>query len=307
MKIVTSGYKYIDIDAYAGCIAYAELLQKQGFEARAISDSPLNESITPTIRSWGGALETQYIGTEHDTFVLIDVSDPSHFDGFVDIPRVEQVIDHHPGFEKYWSDKIGNNARIEFIGAACTQVYELWKAASKLNQISKLSAQLLVCGILDNTLNFGAKITTERDKAAYADLLKLSGFSEEWASEYFTECQATILANTDNAIRNDSKVLNFHSFPAAISVGQLVIWDSQVVLNKHEPEISKILQEIIPNWFMNLVSVGENKSYFITSNTDVQKWLSQLLKVSFSGSIATADRLWLRKEIIQEDILNTTS
>lgn len=30
MKIVTSGLKFLDIDAYAGCIAYAELLRLKG-------------------------------------------------------------------------------------------------------------------------------------------------------------------------------------------------------------------------------------------------------------------------------------
>lgn len=34
MRIITSGGKFLDIDGYSGCIAFAELLQKQGIEAR---------------------------------------------------------------------------------------------------------------------------------------------------------------------------------------------------------------------------------------------------------------------------------
>lgn len=37
MKIVTSGSKYIDIDAYAGIIAYANLLNLNGISAKAVS------------------------------------------------------------------------------------------------------------------------------------------------------------------------------------------------------------------------------------------------------------------------------
>ena len=37
MVVVTSGKKYIDIDAYASCIAYAKLLNLKGIKARAIS------------------------------------------------------------------------------------------------------------------------------------------------------------------------------------------------------------------------------------------------------------------------------
>lgn len=53
MRVVTSGSAYVDIDAYAGCVTYAELLQVQGNEAEAISTAPLNESISKTVRNWG--------------------------------------------------------------------------------------------------------------------------------------------------------------------------------------------------------------------------------------------------------------
>ena len=49
MKIVTSGSRYIDIDAYASCIAYANLLNLKGIEAKAVSTAKINESITPNL------------------------------------------------------------------------------------------------------------------------------------------------------------------------------------------------------------------------------------------------------------------
>ena len=47
MIVVTSGSKYLDIDAYAGCIAYAKLLNLKGIKAKAISSAKQNGSITP--------------------------------------------------------------------------------------------------------------------------------------------------------------------------------------------------------------------------------------------------------------------
>lgn len=47
--IVTSGKRYIDIDAYASCIAYAKLLRLKGKNAKAISTANLNESITNSL------------------------------------------------------------------------------------------------------------------------------------------------------------------------------------------------------------------------------------------------------------------
>ncbi len=277
MRVVTSGYTYLDIDAYAGSIAYAELLQAQGVEAAAVSHATLNESISETVRSWHAPLQTDYQPSEKDTFTLIDVSDPDFFDKFVDLDRVDEVIDHHPGFEEYWQKLIGNNAHIEFIGAACTLVYEQWKAADMLGRMSVTSARLLICGILDNTLNFGAKVTTSRDTEAYNALLTQADLPDDWTAQYFTECQNAILQDAASAIQNDTKTPTFSTFGQPVCFGQLTVWDAPKVLAEHEQVLQDTLSGIKPEWFMNLISVGERKSYFVTNNTDVQAWLSKLL------------------------------
>lgn len=302
MKIVTSGAKYIDIDAYAGCIAYAELLQLQGEEALAVCTAPPNESVSDTIRSWNAPIKTTYEPSEHDEFILIDVSHQEHFDEIVDLEKVSEVIDHHPGFEQYWRDRIGDQAVIEFIGAACTLVYEKWKRAGLSDEMSVTSARLLVCGILDNTLNFGAKVTTQRDVEAYEELLKIANLPDDFTAQYFSECQSAILQDLVGAMRGDTKVLSFQSFDRPMSVGQLVVWDGGKILAENREIISQTLSAIKPDWFMNLVTISEGKSYFIAEHAEVQRWLEKLLRVHFKDNVAAADRLWLRKEIIKQDI-----
>lgn len=304
MKIVTSGSSYIDIDAYAGAIAYAELLHIKGDEALAVSTAPLNESISRTVRGWRAPLKTDFNPSEKDTFTLIDVSNPDYFDKIVDLARIDEVIDHHAGFEEYWQESIGDKAQIEFIGAACTLVYERWKTAGLLNRMSVVSARLLVCGILDNTLNFGAKLTTQSDIDAYDTLLAQADLPEDWTAQYFGECQDAILSDAVAAIRNDTKTPTFKSFDKPICFGQLAVWDGQQVLARHGDVLRGALAIVRPEWFMNLISVGERKSYFVTDNPSVQEWLTKRLGVQFDGSVAIADRLWLRKEVIKQDIIN---
>ena len=36
------------------------------------------------------------------------MSDPAYFDKVVDVEKVDEVIDHHPGFEQHWQDRIGD-------------------------------------------------------------------------------------------------------------------------------------------------------------------------------------------------------
>ena len=302
MKVITSGPVYLDIDGYGGMIAYAELLNQQGIEAVAASTAPLNESVSKTVRTWPVELVTDYRPSPDDEYVLIDVSEPEFFDRFVVQDRVTGVIDHHPGLEEYWHQKIGERATIEFIGAACTLVFERWQAAELLDKMSTTSARLLLCGILDNTLNFGAKVTTDRDRQAYEALKPIAKLSDDWTAQYFQECQAAILVDPKAAVDNDTKVLDLKTSVQPIRVGQLVIWEAGPVLEQYSNVIAETLSANHSDWFLNLVSVGEGRSYFYSGSAAAQKWLTDTLGVTFESDVAAADRLWLRKEIIKADI-----
>jgi inorganic pyrophosphatase len=294
MYIVTSGTPYIDIDAYAGIVAYADLLKVQGISALSVSTSTANESVTRTILGWGDVIVKNYSPNQYDKFVVIDLSNPDSFDPIVDLKRVVQIIDHHPGYEKYWSSKIGEKAVIEPVGAACTQVFEQWQKANKLHEMSPLNAKLLMSGILDNTLNFGARITTKRDHYAYNSLLPISGLSDDWPAQYFNECQDAIESDLENAIKNDTKK-DMINLPK--SVGQLVVWNAKKILSTSKKEIENIMREDGDEWFINLISISEGRSILIAENPRVKNQIENLLKVEFNGSMAIADRLWLRKEI----------
>jgi len=302
MNIITSGYPYIDIDAYAAMVAYAELLNVRGIPSKAVSTAPFNESITPEIMSWKAPVETVYTPSSEDTFILVDISDPAFFEKFVNPARVTEVIDHHPSSGDYWHQKLGERAQIEFIGAAATLVYERWQAAKLVDKMSLVSARFLVAAILDNTLNFGAKVTSSRDHEAYDDLLKIADLSPGWTAQYFNDCQASILQDLATALTNDTKILSFKSFPKPIALGQLVVWDSRGIWKKYSVSIEKTLASQNRLWFLNLVNVSQKRSYFICQNPEVKQWLRQLLKIDFKDATAIAERLWLRKEIIKQDL-----
>ncbi|MFZ1250080.1 MAG: hypothetical protein WAR37_01360 [Candidatus Microsaccharimonas sp.] len=304
MKVVTSGLSFLDIDAYAGCVAYAELLNLQGIEAIAFSSATINESVTKTIKSWNAPLFTDYQVRAVDTFVLIDVSEPEYLEKQVILDRVEEVIDHHVGHEKFWAEKVGLKSNIEFIGAACTQVYESWMKAGLLNKMSQTSARLLVSGILDNTLNFKAGVATERDRRAYDALLVIADFSEDWTARYFQECEESIFADISDALTNDTKIVKFKNLDSdAIAFGQLVIWNAERAINTYRDKIEETMTSKSINWFVNIVSISDGQSFFLASNEKIKEWAEQTLAVRFDDKLAYAGKLWLRKEIIRQDAL----
>lgn len=302
MKIVTAGLTFLDIDAYAGCVAYAELLNLQGEDAVAFSSANINESVTRTIRSWNAPLSISYVPRPEDTFILVDVSEPDFLEKLVDIDKVEEVIDHHVGYQSFWQEKLGPKANIEFIGAACTQVYESWLRAGLFEQMSETSARLLVSGILDNTLNFKAGVTTDRDHEAYVQLLKIANLPEDWAAQYFQECEESIFADIADALINDTKIMKLQQLrPDRVGFGQLVIWDAKRAIQEYRDRVEETMAARSEDWFVNVVSISDGQSFFLASNDKVIQWAEQVLGVKFEGQLAYAGKLWLRKEILRQD------
>ena len=300
MIIVTSGARYIDIDAYACMVAYAELMRHCGERAKAASTAPWNESITGSLRSLQADFASHYQSAYDDRFIMVDVSDPSQFDPIVDPGRVIEVIDHHTGFEQHWASKLGVNCRIEFIGAAATLVYERWQARSKLDLMSAPAAELLAAAIMDNTLYFRAGVTTDRDRAAFRYVAERAGIEmPSWTTRYFSDCQTAIMDDFAGSVANDMKMVSFPAVPGELCIGQVVVWDAQPVLNGNLHTITNILGGMRPHWIANIVSISEGRSYFFTEDTVVQEWAEGILGLAFKDSIARSDRLWLRKEIIK--------
>ncbi len=300
MHVVTAGTAFIDIDAYGSMVAMAELLRRRGKEALAASSAPFNSSVPPSLRKLDVRFETNYTPSPEDCFTIVDLSDPEHFDFKATPEKVVMVIDHHLGFKEFWQERLGDQAHIEFIGAACTLVYELWQQAGLAADMSQNSAKLLACGILDNTLNLKADITTDRDRAAYDFLAAHAGLSADWPRHYFSDCQAYALKDMRAAIQSDAKTIQYPNRSDQLHVGQIVLWDADKVIQSHQDAVMNTLAESGRPWYMNFIDVKNGISVFFCQDRATQTWLVDLLGISFAGDLAHADRMWLRKEIFKQ-------
>lgn len=300
MHVVTAGTAFIDIDAYGSAVALAELLRLQGEDAVAASSAPMNASIPPSLRSLDVQFEADYTPSPDDTFSIVDLSDPEFFDFGAGEDRVVGVIDHHLGFTDYWRERLGDQAHIEFIGSACTQVYELWKQDGRLDDLSPNTAKLLACGILDNTLNLRAAITTERDKLAYSDLATRAGLPDNWPAMYFNECQDFIMSDLENALVSDAKTVVYPEPQGETYVGQLALWDAQEFIHAERSTIREVLSRKQLPWFMNLIDIHSGRSVFYCEEQHTRDWIAGVLKAKFHGEVAIANRMWLRKEIFKQ-------
>lgn len=300
MVVVTSGKKYIDIDAYASCIAYAKLLNLKGIKARAISTAKLNESITPSLKKLNSKLD-EYKPQEEDNYIIMDVSNRDYFDTFVREEKIIEIIDHHVGYEEYWKNKLKEKAQIEFIGSVATIMVELYEKENLIGEISKDLAILLISAILDNTLNLKAKITTQRDIVAYKKLEKMIN-DETYPEKYFKECQLEINNNLKMSIENDTKIENINSILPPI-FAQLTIWEKESIL-KDKQILYETLNNIGAKWMMNLICLKDGKSYLIAKDKEVQENMEKLFHKKFKDEIMKLDNVWLRKEILKLGLEN---
>ena len=297
MILVTSGSKYIDIDAYAGIIAYSNLLRLKGIQSKAVSTAKLNESITSSLLELNTKLD-KYEEKEDNEFIIIDVSNKDYFDDIVQENRIVEVIDHHTGFEEYWKNKLGEKSKIEFIGSVATLIVEDYEKENLLEKMSEDIAILLMSAILDNTLNFQAKVTNERDRIAYTKLQNIANIEENYAEKYFLECQQNIERDLRMAIENDTKVEKICDLLPTV-FGQLTLWNKEFIL-ANKKIIYETLNHINEEWIMNLISLEDAKSYIISEDIKVKAGLERLFNKPFEKDILELENVWLRKEIIKK-------
>jgi inorganic pyrophosphatase/manganese-dependent inorganic pyrophosphatase len=134
---------------------------------------------------------------------------------------------------------------------------------------------------------------------AYERLSQYANVSKTWGKQYFRECQKAIEANLSEAIKSDAKYIRLGTHKQY--VGQMTVWSGQVFVKKYAPDIAAAVPAKQSHWFINVISISEKRSFFVASNNATKERLEALLNVRFVGNIATADRLWLRKEIVKKE------
>lgn len=299
--IVTSGKRYIDIDAYASCIAYAKLLRLKGKNAKAISTANLNESITNSLIQLPEKLEKNYNLYGNEKFIILDVSNPNSFDEIVKDDQIIEIVDHHCGYEDYWKEKLKNNLHIEQIGSIATLIFEKYEKENMTHNISIGMAKLLLAAILDNTLDLKAKITTKRDIDAYKKLLKIAKVEFDFNEIYFKECQEKIQENIEDAVKNDTKIdIESCILPSIFS--QLLLWDAKEILE--DRRLYETLNSFGEKWMINLISIKDETSYIVSENNCVKKNLERLFHNTFDKNIMNLHQILLRKEIIKKALIS---
>lgn len=159
--------------------------------------------------------------------------------------------------------------------------------------------------ILDNTLNFTAGTTTERDRHAATHLAKIANTTlKDFTDWYLPAVSANIVANLAQALLNDCKPLKSPlDHNATLGFGQLSLWDAKDVIAKRR-QIQEIMNAHYSNWVVSVIYISECQNYLHTSSETLDNYFVKLLNLKQRGSWLVSNQLYLRKEIIGKTIQN---
>ena len=300
--VLTAGSTYLDIDAYACMIAMAELLRLKCENAIAYSTAPCNYSVCKSLIEDGYVFKTlpHEFSVEESRYIIVDVSDPDFVKDSVPLDKVIEVYDHHVGFEDYWKSRIGEGAHIEFIGAAVTLIYREWKKSGLTDKMQNTTARLLISAILDNTLNLTSTNTTDEDIEVFNELCAYAKISDEFRAAYFSDVQANVEADLENAIFKDIKTVRDNPILPP-RVAQLCVWDTKRIFTKL-PEIRDWFARAGEPWMINIIDLAQNCSFFVCDYERHQKKIESVFDIHFESGVAKTAIPYLRKQIIKNTL-----
>lgn len=295
--IVTSGKKYLDIDAYASMLAYRELLRAlfPDAEVYAASSAKPNESVPKFFLDSQRKLD-QIAPKGDEYFTVLDVSNPEFFDPIIDKARIIEIIDHHTGYVEDWQTKPEVRVQIELIGSVCTMIYEKFVEAGRVDLLDTELCELLVAGIIDNTLNLRASITSERDIQAYNALMEIGELESDFAKKYFEACDETVLQNFEQTLIDALKIERVSPLLPEV-FGQISLSSRQRV---DESKLRKVMAGY-DKWVVNVISLEDGKSYLYYYGNNVRDGLTTFLNSEREeNGLLVLKKFMLRKEIMKK-------
>ena len=178
MSVCVVGHSNPDTDSVTAAIAFTNYLKTTGTDAKAcmqISAANLNPESKVVLEKFNLAAPEELTDAAGKDIALVDFSDIAQAPANIGNANIVAIVDHH---------KIGDittGSPIFFynkpVGCTCTVLLEMYKNNNVA--LPKDIAGGMLCAILSDTVNFKSPTCTDEDKAAVADLLKITGVTDQ--------------------------------------------------------------------------------------------------------------------------------
>jgi inorganic pyrophosphatase/exopolyphosphatase len=296
-NILVTCYIDPDLDGFACSIAYAEFLNHIEKSATPKFFGEPNIEARYLMQKFGFKYPEDVDVADFNKFILVDSSELRDLDKAITPENVIEVIDHR----KVNDAAHFKNAKIqiELVGSAATLIAEKFYNA-KID-ISISAATLLYGAIVSNTLNFRAKITTDRDRRMAEWLNHKLKLAQSFVDDMF-RAKSDLSGDTLTA-RIEGDFAWFNMGKQKIGFGQLEVMNVKELIRNRKMDILAVLEKLkselaLDQIFISLIDLGEGFDAFIARDPRTQNLLTKTLGVKFKDCVAIHDGFIMRKEIV---------
>jgi len=233
------GHQNPDTDTVCSAIAYQKFLAVKGLESKAFALGEINNETKMVLKKFKvDSPEVINKLPENSEIILVDHNEEGQsIENFKDLNVIE-IIDHHKA--NIQTDK-PIKIHIEPLGSSCSIIAK--KFLAKKFEIPREIAQILIAGIISDTLFFRSPTTTKEDKNLVEKLNKIAKIEklEKFSLEMFDAKSDVKNLSTEKLIKADYKKFDFsgHKF----GIGLMETTNKDFGLERKE-EILKYLKKI---------------------------------------------------------------
>ncbi|AKM82187.1 TPA: hypothetical protein DD449_03715 [Candidatus Berkelbacteria bacterium] len=300
-KILVTGYINPDLDGFACIFAYSYYFNQLGMKAVPSVSGRHHDEADHVLMEYGLNFNIKEENPEYfDEIILVDSSDLDGIDKRINPEKVTEIVDHR---KINMSEKFPNaKVQIELVGAAATLVAEKFK--EKGLSMPKEIATLVYGAIISNTLNFQAKVTTERDREIAAWLNEENNFPADFARKMFLSKSDLSGDRLIKMLRSDFAGFaghNFGSHKLGTAQIEMIGGEEMALARKDEivSELGKIMSEQgLDVVFLTIIDLEADQNIIVAPTEEVEKILSKVLDIHFTNHVATRSGFMMRKEMV---------
>lgn len=209
------GHKAPDTDATCAPLAYAWCLKQKGQDAEALVLGDLNKETKFVLEA--AKIDAPRLLdklSEGDEVVVIDTNSPEELPENINEAEIKAIIDHH---------KLGGlktetplEVYMKPVGCSSTLVYQLMQRDKVVP--AREIAILMVSAILSDTLKFTSPTTTDEDRKAAEELVKIAEIDIDKHAEAMFAAKSDLSGmSARDVLYVDSKVFDFGDKKVRIS------------------------------------------------------------------------------------------
>lgn len=298
MKIIVS-YIEPDIDGVSCMYAYSELLKRKGEQVDYYIWGTPKLEVRLVCDLFGIKLNPiKEIPDEENQFIITDFNSFDQVQDRVEREEIIEIIDHHGLSRDISTYKACSRVQIDRIGAAATIVAERYKMSGLIP--SREACILLYYGIISNSINLKANITSDRDIEMTKWLNSICDDISEEKIPYIFEKKSIIKDDNLRTEMECERAMQTHN--KDVIVGQLEICNIEDFIAERKEKIEEVLAQILeekkPDYLLiNIVDILNGYSLVYCNIDKSKRLVEKILGLKFDGSIARFGGLVQRKEI----------